>query len=96
MACAWSGVAGYTVAMLLSYFTGQKYYPIAYPLKQIFAYVGLAAVLYAVMSISRDFIGSDGLRIAFNSIGIVLFLVYTVRKDFPLASLPVIGKYFRK
>ena len=36
------------------------------------------------------------LRIAFNSIGIVLFLVYTVRKDFPLASLPVIGKYFRK
>ncbi len=96
MACAWSGVAGYTVAMLLSYFTGQKYYPIAYPLKQIFAYVGLTAVLYAVMSISRDFIGSDGLRIAFNSIGIVLFLVYTVRKDFPLASLPVIGKYFRK
>jgi len=96
MACAWSGVAGYTVAMLLSYFTGQKYYPIAYPLKQIFAYVGLTAVLYAVMSISREFIGSDGLRIAFNSIGIVLFLVYTVRKDFPLASLPVIGKYFRK
>ena len=96
MACAWSGVAGYTVAMLLSYFTGQKYYPIAYPLKQIFAYVGLTAILYAVMSISRDFIGSDGLRIAFNSIGIVLFLVYTVRKDFPLASLPVIGKYFRK
>ena len=54
MACAWSGVIGYTVAMLLSYFTGQKYYPIAYPLKRIFAYVALTAVLYAAMTISRD------------------------------------------
>ena len=96
MACAWSGVIGYTVAMLLSYFTGQKYYPIDYPLKRIFAYVALTAVLYAAMTISRDFITSDLLRIAFNSIGIVVFLAFTVRKDFPLSSLPVIGKYFRK
>ena len=48
------------------------------------------------MTISRDFITSDLLRIAFNSIGIVVFLAFTVHKDFPLASLPVVGKYFRK
>ena len=35
MACAWAGVAGYGTAMLLSYFVGQRYYPIRYPLASI-------------------------------------------------------------
>ena len=40
-ACAWGGFAGYGVSMLLSYFIGQKKYPIHYDLKGI----GLAALL---------------------------------------------------
>ena len=40
-ACAWGGFAGYGVSMLLSYFIGQKKYPVRYDLKGI----GLAAVL---------------------------------------------------
>jgi O-antigen/teichoic acid export membrane protein len=48
MACAWAGLAGYGTAMLLSYFVGQKKYPIAYDLKSIGAYVALAAMLYAL------------------------------------------------
>ncbi len=51
MACAWGGVAGYGTAMLLSYFIGQKYYPIPYPIRSILAYTVLAAVLYWVMTI---------------------------------------------
>ncbi|MBO6044763.1 MAG: lipopolysaccharide biosynthesis protein [Bacteroidales bacterium] len=39
-ACAWGGFAGYGIAMLLSYFIGQRKYPIHYDLKGI----GLAAV----------------------------------------------------
>ena len=31
MACAWAGFAAYATSMLLSYFIGQRYYPIAYP-----------------------------------------------------------------
>ncbi len=46
MACAWAGFTGYGVAMLLSYFVGQKKYPIQYDLKSIGCYVLLAAVLY--------------------------------------------------
>lgn len=48
MACAWAGFAGYGVAMLLSYFVGQKKYPINYDLKAIGNYVVLALVLYIV------------------------------------------------
>ena len=44
MACAWGGFAGYGVAMLLSYFVGQKYYPIDYPIKDMLIYTLLAAV----------------------------------------------------
>ena len=39
MACAWAGFAAYATSMLLSYFIGQRYYPIAYPIRQMSAYV---------------------------------------------------------
>jgi hypothetical protein len=48
MACAWAGFAGYAVAMLLSYFVGQKKYPIAYDLKGIGKYVAATIALYLV------------------------------------------------
>lgn len=48
MACAWGGVAGYGVCMLLSYCIGQHYNPIPYPVKTIIGYFLLALALYAV------------------------------------------------
>ena len=49
MTCAWAGVAGYGTAMVLSYLVGQRYNPIAYPLREIGLYTLLAAVLTALM-----------------------------------------------
>ena len=51
MACAWAGVAGYGTAMVLSYFTGQHYFPIKYPLKDIGIYILIAALFYALMQL---------------------------------------------
>lgn len=48
IACAWAGCAGYGTAMLLSYFVGQKKYPINYPLRSIFSYTVLAAAIYCI------------------------------------------------
>ena len=48
MACAWASVVSNAVIMLASYFLGQKYYPIRYPLKAIAGYSLLTAVLYAI------------------------------------------------
>ena len=53
-ACAWGGFAGYLVAMLLSYFVGQRYYPIRYPLGDIALYVVLTAAGYVVMTLCRE------------------------------------------
>ena len=31
-----------------------------------------------------------------NTVLVVVFLAYIVKKDLPLAEIPVIGKYFKK
>lgn len=95
MACAWGGFAGYATAMLLSYFVGQKHYPIAYPVKDIMLYVVVAVVMFAVMraaSAALPVLGSLGV----NTVLIVLFVVMIVKRDFPLSSLPVIGRHFAR
>ncbi len=95
IACAWAGVAGYGTAMLLSYFVGQRYYPIPYPLRSIAVYMVLAAVLYGVMAVLPTLTSSVPLHLSVNTLCVLLFLVYVVRADFPLSRLPWVGKYFR-
>ena len=95
MACAWGGVAGYGTAMLLSYIVGQKKYPINYPVRQIMVYVALAAVLTAGMTLANRALPMVG-SLAVNTLLIAVFVVYLVRHDFPLSSLPAVGKYFKK
>ena len=94
MACAWGGFAGYGVAMLVSYFVGQKYYPLNYPLKEIAIYVVLAFVLFGLMRFPNDWPMIASL--AFNTLLVVAFMVVIIWRDLPLASLPVVGRYFRK
>ena len=55
MACAWGGVSGYGTAMLLSYFVGQRLYPIPYPIRAMAGYTVLtAACYYAITCIPAD------------------------------------------
>lgn len=48
VACAWATVACNGIMLLLSYFVGRKRYPVPYPLRKMFAYILLAAVLFVV------------------------------------------------
>jgi len=94
MACAWGGFAGYGVAMLISYFVGQKYYPIDYPLKDIAIYVLLAVVFFFLMKFAASW--HSVASVAFNTLLIGVFVAYIIWKDLPLSGLPIIGKYFKK
>ena len=94
MACAWGGFAGYGVAMLLSYFVGQRKYPIAYDLRSIAVYVLLAAALYALGQWVS--IPNLPLRLAFRTLLLLLFVAYVVKKDLPLSQIPVINRFIRK
>ena len=96
MACAWAGFAGYATAMLTSYFVGQKYYPIKYDIAGIMKYVALAVIAFVLMKCNEYVWGNGILCVVDNTVVIILFTAYIVRHDFPLSSLPVIGKRFRK
>lgn len=95
MACAWAGFAAYGVSMVISYFVGQKYYPISYPLRDIAFYVVTALVFFGIMTYANDN-ASTWAAIGVNTLLIILFAAIIVRRDFPLGSLPVIGKRFKR
>ena len=96
MACAWAGFAGYGTAMLLSYFVGQRHYPINYPLRSIGVYVVITLLFFAVMQLAEAYVPSMPLRLLINTGCIVLFVAHTVHYDFPLSNLPVVGRFFKK
>ncbi|WP_314312077.1 lipopolysaccharide biosynthesis protein [Hoylesella saccharolytica] len=95
MACAWAGFAGYATAMTLSYIIGQKKYPIAYPLGSMAIYVAITVLFYTVMTYANNHF-STGWALLCNTIVLILFVAHIIRWDFPLQSLPLIGKYFKK
>lgn len=95
MACAWAGFAAYGTSMLVSYFVGQRYYPIAYPVRAILGYVALAVVLFIGINRSNARLPLWA-ALAVNTVLVAVFAAVIVRRDFPLSSLPVVGKYFRK
>ena len=95
MACAWAGFAGYATAMTLSYIIGQKRYPIAYPLGSMAIYVAITVLFYTVMTYANNHF-STGWALLCNTIVLILFVAHIIRWDFPLQSLPLIGKYFKK
>lgn len=94
-ACAWAGFVSYAVSMVISYYFGQKYYPINYPLKEIGFYVLVALVLFGAISASNDYLPMIG-ALGVNTLLLFVFLGIIVKRDFPLSKLPVIGKKFKK
>lgn len=94
MACAWSSFIGYFIIMLLSYFVGQVKYPINYDLKGIFSYLVLAAVLYLI----KEYTETDSLvvNLLVGTLLLILFVIYIVKRDFPLKNIPVINRFIKK
>ncbi len=75
MACAWGGFAGYATAMLLSYFIGQKKYPIKYDMRMILGFFAFAMIIFAgYTALGRTELGQWPMM----AIGTVLLLAYCV------------------
>lgn len=97
MACAWGGFAGYATAMTLSYFVGQRYYPIAYPLKDIALYTLLALALYAGMALVTV-PGGMVVETLYRTALLMVFTGFMYRHEHMrpmLSKLPIVGKLFR-
>lgn len=95
MACAWAGFAGYGTAMVVSYLVGQRHYPIKYPMAEIGVYVVFALLLYLGMDWANTHLPVLAALAVNTTLGLT-FVAYIVMRDFPLSSLPIIGKHFKK
>lgn len=82
MACAWAGFAGYGTAMTLSYFVGQKYYPINYPMRDMFIYVALTIALYDIIANCNASLPLWAAMIV-DTVFILLFVAMILKRDFP-------------
>ena len=71
MACAWGGVAGYGVCVLLSYCVGHKLAPVPYDVKRILAYFVLALSLYGLSVWFRP--EPLGWRLAWNTLLVAVY-----------------------
>ncbi len=95
MASAASGTVCYFVIMLLSYFIGKRYLSVPYDLKRIGGYTLLTLALLGIYYGVKLFVPTWAAML----VGTALLLIYCfvlVKKDFPLSSLPVVGKYFKR
>ncbi len=93
MACAWASFGCNLLMMLLSYFIGQKKYPIEYDLKSAGIYFALAAFLYVIGMYVP--IKSEVLRLLYRTLLLGAYAYITIRRDLPLRELPYVGKFFR-
>lgn len=75
---AWAHVVCYSTMAIISYFLGRKYYKIDYPLKDIFTYVLLAAIVY-IASLYNEF---EGLLAYFiNTLLILGYVLFVLIKE---------------
>ena len=94
MACAWASFVSNLVMMLLSYFIGQKKFPIQYDLKSVITYSVLATVFYWAGMLPT--IESEILSLGYRTLLLCLFVGIVVKRDLPLGELPYVGRYFAK
>lgn len=79
MACAWASFFCNLLMMLLSYFVGQRKYPVAYDLRSALVYGSLAAALYAAgMCVPIE---SEWLRLGYRTLLLGLYVVFLLRRD---------------
>lgn len=93
MACGIASLSGYFVAMMLSYIVGQRRNPISYDLKSIFAYVLLAALLFAVSQLLP--FENSWVKMSCNTLLLLLYVAYFVKKDLPLKQIPFVNRFFK-
>ncbi len=90
MACAWAAFIGNLFIMLISYFMGQKKYPINYDLKTIGLYFGLAMILFFTSKIIH--IENVPLRLIFNTFLLGIYLTVLFKRDLPLKEIPFLKR----
>lgn len=95
MACAWASVVANGGVMLVSYFLGQRYYPVRYQLGRMAGYTLLTAVLLAGMVGAKALWPTTvWLQLACNSLLLAIFVGVVYRYEIPRGAVQALRKKF--
>jgi O-antigen/teichoic acid export membrane protein len=81
VACAWATLAAYAGMMIISYFVGQKFYPVKYNLRAIGFYSCLAFSLY-LLSFSYARLDNVMLKLILNNLLVLIFVWFIYKFEF--------------
>lgn len=84
MACAWASFFCNLLMMVLSYFMGQRMFPIRYDMRSVLFYFVVAAAIYAAGTLPQ--IDSELWRLAYRTVLLTLFVAIVVKRDLPLSK----------
>lgn len=97
---AWATFICYAFMMVVSYNSGQKFYPVPYPKKKLLSYLGVSALLYIiheliVKNISPEWNGYPFIYYGTALLFMALFGILVLRVESKeLQKLPYVGRYF--
>lgn len=94
IASAWATLISNLIIVGISYFIGQKYFPIKYDIKSILLYFGLALGFYLAAMLPE--IDNIILRVTYRTVLLVVFAAIVIKRDMPLGKIPIISKYINK
>ncbi|MBL7719308.1 MAG: polysaccharide biosynthesis protein [Flavipsychrobacter sp.] len=96
MACAVATLACYGSMMLISYFWGQKVYPVPYKVGKIGTFFLLMLLCYFVYFVFSNYVEVVWMRYVVATILLAVYVLFVLKKEGKeLQKLPVVGKYFR-
>lgn len=96
-ACAWTTLAAYAAMMALSYFAGQRYFPVPYAVGKLATYIVLMLGLYFVQRVIGVYTEATAIRLVSGTVLMLTFVAAVVRMERQeLAGMPVIGKFLRR
>jgi len=101
-AAAWTTLICYAAMVVVTYFAGQKYFPVPYPVKKLLAYLTVMLVFFLI-KISVDALTSGlgsaaqlTIRLLVASSLMILYLLLIMKAERQeLKAMPLIGKFIR-
>ena len=96
-ACAWATLAAYGSMMVISYFMGQRYFPVPYNPKKLLAYITVMLLLFFAQKGVMLFTDMLAIRLLTGTGLLFCFLMLVAKAEKnELSGMPVIGKWINR
>lgn len=96
MACAWATLACYGSMMVISYFWGQRVYPVPYAISKLLSFFGVMLLFFFIQRGVCMLTDMPAIRMVSATLLVILYLIFIVKREgAELKRLPLIGKLVR-